>query len=81
MKLEFKLHHAHMGNGITVWNAARLIDGDFENVAHISWDRQITWRTKYVTQGVIDYVEALAKRGSYPISASQQGLAIKQLTM
>jgi len=40
---KFDLGAGHLGNGVTVWNRAREVDGDYEKIAHIGPDRKITW--------------------------------------
>jgi len=61
MKKKFDLGCGHLGNGITVWNRAKEIHGDYEKVAHIDSNRKITWRIKNPPQNVIDYVDEITK--------------------
>ena len=38
----YDLGYGHMGNGFTVWNRLRMVDGDYQTVAHIAPDRSVT---------------------------------------
>lgn len=38
-----ELHFGHMGNGITVWDSSREINHEYPTVAHIAYDRSVTY--------------------------------------
>jgi hypothetical protein len=40
---DFGLFYAHLGNGITVYNAKEEVNGEFKSVAHISDSGNLTW--------------------------------------
>ena len=69
-KREFSLGGGHLGNGITVWNRNREVNGDYETVAHIDADRNINYRVKNLPEEVKREVEAYAK-GNPSVSTSQ----------
>ena len=58
---KFDLGSGHLGNGITIWNRAREVHGDYEKIAHIDRNRKITWLIKNPPQNVVDYVEKITK--------------------
>ena len=43
---KFELGFGYLGNGCTVWNRARKVNGDYEWVAHISDAGNIHWYVK-----------------------------------
>lgn len=69
---KFDLGSGHMGYGITIWNRAKEVHGDYETVAHIDDKRKIKWYIKNPTKEVRQYVEKLAKGKNPSISASQR---------
>jgi len=66
----FSLGGGCLGNGITVWNRNREVNGDYETVAHIDVYRNITYRVKNLPEEVKREVEAYAK-GNPSASTSQ----------
>lgn len=50
-----------LGNGITVWNRAVEVNGDYKIVAHIQDCGEISWRYKRVPKDVKIYIEQAAK--------------------
>lgn len=53
----FKLGFGCLGAGLTVWNEARMVSGDYPKVAHIKKDGSIQWYIKRIPQEVRDQVE------------------------
>lgn len=71
MKKE-EIHFGSMGNGITVWDAVRTRNGDYLTVAHISYDRKVTFREK-VSPGARRRIENFAKyHNSHPVSQPEK---------
>ena len=70
-KPAFKLGHGSLGNGITVWNSAKEVNGDYEKVAHINPFRKITYYIENLPAKIIAYVEAIATGPSPSASTSQ----------
>jgi hypothetical protein len=68
---KFDLGSGHKGNGITVWNRAKEVHGDYEMIAHIDRKRKITWNIKNPPKHVKDYVEKIAKGKNPRATASQ----------
>ena len=68
---KFDLGHGALGNGVTVWNRAKEVHGDYEKVAHIGADRKIKWYIKNPPKAVKDYVEKIAKGKNFAASSSQ----------
>jgi hypothetical protein len=68
--VKFDLGAGHLGNGLTVWNRAKEVRGDYQTVAHISPKREITWYVKNPPKNVVEYVEECAKSDP-SISTSQ----------
>lgn len=63
---------SHMGNGVTVCNKLREKYGDYENIAHISTEREVTfYDDKMPLEEVRKYIEDFAKYKDMQISASQ----------
>lgn len=38
-----KLGFGHLGNGVTVWDSGREVNGDYLTLAHIAYDRRVTY--------------------------------------
>lgn len=68
---KFDLGSGHMGNGITVWNRAREVHGDYETIAHVDANRKIKYYIKNPPKEVKDYVEKIAKGPNMHVSATQ----------
>ena len=62
---------SHMGNGVTVCNKLREKYGDYENIAHISTEREVTFYDDKMPEEVRKYIEDFAKYKDMQISASQ----------
>lgn len=59
---EYELHVGHFGNGELVYNVQYEEHGEYEHIAHISDDGNISWRKqKNFPQDVIEWVEKEAK--------------------
>ena len=67
----FKLGHGSLGNGITVWNSAKEVNGDYEKVAHIDCNRRIIYYIEPTPAKIIAYVEAIATGPNLSVSTSQ----------
>lgn len=78
LERKFDLGSGHMGNGITVWNRAKEVHGDYEKVAHVDRNRKITYYIKNPPKQVKDYVEKIAKGKNPNISATQSGKVFKE---
>ena len=70
--VEYDLSAGHLGNGITVWNRAREVNGDYQKIAHIDADRNVEYYIQNPAQEVIDYVESIANGENISVSTSQQ---------
>lgn len=44
MRSAFDMGAGCLGNGVTFWNRASIVDGDYETVAHVSEAGNICWR-------------------------------------
>ena len=71
MKRKFELGHGSLGNGITVWNSAKEVNGDYEGIAHINRDRKIEYWVENLPAEVIAYVEDIANNSNPSVSTSQ----------
>ncbi|WP_185154004.1 hypothetical protein [Dysgonomonas sp. ZJ709] len=56
------LGFGHMGNGITVWDRNQLESNDFKTVAHIGYEREISYYDENLTEEAITRIENFAKR-------------------
>lgn len=75
---KFDLGSGSMGNGITVWNRAKEVHGDYENIAHIDRNRKIKYYIKNPPKEVKDYVEKIAKGKNPNVSATQSSKVFKE---
>jgi hypothetical protein len=66
----FDLGSACMGNGLSIYNRAKEVSGDYEKIAHIDPDRKVTWYIKNPPHEVVSYVSKEAQSDP-SISASQ----------
>lgn len=73
---KFDLGSGHLGNGITVWNRAREVRGDYEKIAHIDPNRKITYYIKKPPKEVIDYVEKIANGKNMSVSSTQSHMKV-----
>lgn len=63
-----EIHFGSMGNGITVWDAARTRNGDYLTVAHIDYNRTVKYYEK-VSQEAKNRIENFARyENSHPVS-------------
>ncbi|KZX57758.1 hypothetical protein A3709_19235 [Halioglobus sp. HI00S01] len=62
----------HLGNGISVANKAREVAGDYEKVAHISAQRDVTWYADDVPVDTRREVDRFAATTHPQISTTQQ---------
>lgn len=69
---KFDLGSGHKGNGITIWNRAKEIHGDYETIAHIDPNRKITYYIKNPPPEVKTYVEKIAKGKNMSVSTTQK---------
>ena len=67
----FKLGYGSLGNGITVWNSAKEVNGDYEKVAHINPLRKITYYIENLPVKIIAYIEGIANGPNPSVSTSQ----------
>ena len=67
----FKLGHGSFGNGITVWNSAKEVSGDYEKVAHINTFREITYYIENLPAKIIAHIENIANNSNPSASTSQ----------
>jgi len=68
---KFDLGAGHLGNGITVWNRAREVHGDYEKIAHIDSNRKVSWYIDNPPREVVDYVQAIVDGNNPSVSTSQ----------
>ena len=68
---EHDLSCACKGNGLTVYNRNKIVNGDYQTVCHISHDRFISWQIKNPNKDLVDYVSGIAKTPFVSMSASQ----------
>lgn len=54
---KFDLGAGSLGNGITIWNRAKEVRGDYETIAHISGKGNVSWYINDPTPEVKQYVE------------------------
>ena len=52
----------YLGNGLTVWNRAVEVNGDYQSIAHISPEGEITYYVQNLPQSVIKRIERAAER-------------------
>lgn len=67
---KYDLGYGHLGNGITIWNRAEEIHGDYKTVAHIGSNRTVKFYEELpenLQQEILHY----AKTSNPTISATQ----------
>ena len=52
----------YLGNGLTVWNRAVEVNGDYQNIAHISPEGKITYYVQDLPQSIVERIEQAAER-------------------
>ena len=67
----FELGHGSLGNGITVWNSAKEVNGDYEKVAHINTFREIKYYIDNLPAKIKAYIEDIATKSNPSASTSQ----------
>ena len=60
--VEYDIGMGYLGNGLTVWNRAVEINGDYQNIAHISPEGEITFYVQDLPQSVVERIEQAAER-------------------
>ena len=60
--VEYDIGMGYLGNGLTVWNRAVEVNGDYQNIAHISPEGEITFYVQDLPQGVVERIEQAAER-------------------
>ena len=70
------LNSGHLGSGITVWNRAVQVGGDYKTVAHIGADRKITYYGKRISDQLKNYCEEIMNGPNPSISTSQPEMKV-----
>ena len=52
----------YLGNGLTVWNRAVEVNGDYQNIAHISPEGKITYYVQDLPHSIVERIEQAAER-------------------
>lgn len=60
--VEYDIGMGYLGNGLTVWNRAVEVNGDYQNIAHISPEGEITFYVQDLPQSVVERIEQAAER-------------------
>ena len=60
--VEFDIGMGYLGNGLTVWNRAVEVNGDYQNIAHISPEGEITFYVQDLPQSVVERIRQVAER-------------------
>jgi len=60
--VEFDIGMGYLGNGLTVWNRAVEVNGDYQNIAHISPEGEITFYVQDLPQRVVERIRQAAER-------------------
>ena len=60
--VEFDIGMGYLGNGLTVWNRAVEVNGDYQNIAHISPEGEITFYVQGLPQSVVERIRQAAER-------------------
>lgn len=60
--VEFDIGMGYLGNGLTVWNRAVEVNGDYQNIAHISPEGEITFYVQDLPQIVVERIRQAAER-------------------
>ena len=60
--VEYDIGMGYLGNGLTVWNRAVEVNGDYQNIAHISPEGEITYYVPDLPQSVVERIEKAAER-------------------
>ena len=60
--VEYDIGMGYLGNGLTVWNRAVEVNGDYQNIAHISHEGEITYYVPDLPQSVVERIEKASER-------------------
>ena len=60
--VEYDIGMGYLGNGLTVWNRAVEVNGDYQNIAHISPEGEITFYVQGLPQSVVERIRQAAER-------------------
>jgi hypothetical protein len=69
MKTE-NLMFGHLGNGVVICDRNRRKQGDYMTVAHISYDRSVSYYTDILTEEAKYVIEDFARNRNMAISAN-----------
>ena len=58
---DFDIGMGYLGNGLTVWNRAVEVNGDYQNIAHISNEGEINYYVEDLPENVIAEIEQAAE--------------------
>ena len=58
----YNIGMGYLGNGLTVWNRAVEVNGDYQNIAHISPEGKITYYVQNLPQSIVERIEQAAER-------------------
>ena len=61
-KAEYDLGFGYLGNGLTVWNRAAEVNGDYPTIAHISPEGEVTYYEENLPHSVTERIEKAAKQ-------------------
>lgn len=70
--VEFDIGMGYLGNGLTVWNRAVEVNGDYQNIAHISPEGEITFYVQDLPQSVVERIRQAAEREKPKDAASPE---------
>jgi hypothetical protein len=70
--LVYNLGCGSLGNGVVVWNSLKQVHGDYERIAHINYQRVITWTLKNPPNEVLEYVNEIATGSNFNVSSTQK---------
>ena len=59
---QYDIGMGYLGNGLTVWNRAVEVNGDYQNIAHISPEGEIIYYVPDLPQSVVERIEKAAER-------------------
>ena len=60
--VEYDIGMGYLGNGLTVWNRAVEVNGDYQTIAHISPEGEITFYVQDLPQSVVERIRQAAER-------------------
>jgi N12 class adenine-specific DNA methylase/adenine-specific DNA methylase len=61
-KAAYDLGFGYLGNGLTVWNRAAEVNGDYPTIAHISPEGEVAYYAENLPQSVTERIEKAAKQ-------------------